>query len=211
MALLAPRFSLASAPAASTVTPDQALQWLKEGAARFVAGKSERPNLTPARISETAGGQQPFVTILSCSDSRVPVEYIFDRGIGDLFVIRVAGNVCDTDEIGTMEYGAGHLGTPLILVLGHTKCGAVTAVVNEDKVGGSIPKLVDNIVPAAQRAKAKGLTKDALLLEAIKENVKQGMNDLKAGSEELSHLIHAGKLNVAGALYHVENGSVEWL
>ncbi|MEO5331024.1 MAG: carbonic anhydrase [Magnetococcus sp. YQC-5] len=198
--------------AAPAIGPDQALQLLKEGNARFLAGKSERPNLTPQRIAETfAKGQHPFVTIISCSDSRVPVEHIFDRGIGDLFVVRVAGNVADTDEIGTTEYGAGHLITPLILVLGHTKCGAVTAVVKGDKVGGNIPKLVDNIIPAAERSKAKGLTGDALIQDAIRENVQQSIQDLLSNSEELYHLRHANKVKMVGAVYHIENGTVEWL
>ncbi|MEO5378907.1 MAG: carbonic anhydrase [Magnetococcus sp. DMHC-6] len=194
------------------ISPEQALQLLKEGNARFLAGKPERPNLTLERIEETfSKGQHPFVTIVSCSDSRVPVEHIFDRGIGDLFVIRVAGNVADTDEIGTAEYGAGHLVTPLILVLGHTKCGAVTAVVKGDKVEGSIPKLVDNIIPAAERSKAKGLTGDALVLDVIKENVQQSINDLLTNSKELFNLRKEGKVKMVGAIYHIENGKVEWL
>ncbi|MEO5341312.1 MAG: nuclear transport factor 2 family protein [Magnetococcus sp. MYC-9] len=198
--------------AAPAIRAEQALQLLKEGNARFQAGQSEVPNLTPQRIAETAShGQHPFATIISCSDSRVPVEHVFDRGIGDLFVIRVAGNVADTDEIGTAEYGAGHLHTPLIVVLGHTRCGAVTAVVKGDGVGGSIPKLVDNIVPAAQRAKDKGLSGDELVLDAIRENVRQSIGDLRAHSEELRHLEHEGKLQMVGAVYHLEDGSVEWL
>ncbi len=197
---------------APAISADQALQLLKDGNTRFLAGKSEHPNLTPQRIADTsANGQHPFVTIISCSDSRVPVEHLFDRGIGDLFVIRVAGNVADTDEIGTAEYGTGHLFTPLILVLGHTKCGAVTAVVKGDKVGGSIPKLVDNIIPAAQRSKDKGLTGDALIVDAIRENVYQSITDLLSHSEELSHLEHEGKVKVVGAVYHIEDGTVEWL
>ncbi|MBF8273024.1 MAG: carbonic anhydrase [Magnetococcales bacterium] len=209
--LLLPRLSMASEKAPG-VTPDDALTRLKEGNARFVAGALTHPNLTAARIAETfSGGQHPFATIISCSDSRVPVEHVFDQGIGDLFVIRVAGNVADVDEIGTAEYGAGHLGTSLVVVMGHTKCGAVTAVLKGDKVGGNIPALVDNIIPAVERAKGKGLTGDAILLEAIKENVRQSMTDLSGHSEELAHLIKEGKIKVVGALYHIENGQVEWL
>jgi carbonic anhydrase len=198
--------------APSSVTPEQALQWLKEGHARFLSGKTQAPHLTAQRIADTASqGQHPFATLISCSDSRVPVEHLFDQGIGDLFVIRVAGNVADTDEIGTAEYGAGHLATPLLVVVGHTRCGAVTAVVKGDEVGGSIPQLVDNIVPAAQRAKAKGLSGDALIVDAIRENVYQSLEDLRDNSEELSHLEYTGKLKMVGALYHVEDGSLEWL
>jgi carbonic anhydrase len=210
--LILPKLPWASGSEQPSMSPEAALQLLKEGHARFLAGKPERPNLTPQRIAETfSKGQHPFVSIISCSDSRVPVEHIFDRGIGDLFVIRVAGNVADTDEIGTTEYGAGHLMTPLVLVLGHTKCGAVTAVVKGDQVGGSIPQLVDNIIPAAQRSKAKGLTGDALILDAIRENVQQSMQDLLLRSHELSHLQESGKIKVVGAIYHVEDGSIEWM
>lgn len=211
VALLAMGRVAHASSAPSGVTPDQALQWLKEGNQRFVEKRSERPHLSMERITETMGGQHPFATILSCSDSRVPVEHLFDRGIGDLFVIRVAGNVADTDEIGTAEYGAGHLGTPVIVVLGHTRCGAVTAVVKGDKVGGSIPKLVDNIIPAVERAKAAKLEGEALILSAIKENVLQSMADMVKNSQELAHLVHEGKVKVAGALYHLEDGKVEWL
>ncbi|MBF0294483.1 MAG: carbonic anhydrase [Magnetococcales bacterium] len=211
-AMLAPGLARASGEFHPVMSPEQALQLLKEGNSRFLAGKAERPNLSPQRIEETgAKGQHPFVTILSCSDSRVPVEYLFDRGIGDLFVIRVAGNVAHTDEIATCEYGVEHLMTPLVVVLGHTKCGAVTAVVKGDKVGGHIPTLVESIGPAAQRSKAKGATGDALILDAIKENVQQSIQDLLAGSEELYNFRMNGKLKVVGALYHIENGKVEWL
>ncbi|MBF0421602.1 MAG: carbonic anhydrase [Magnetococcales bacterium] len=201
-----------AAHSAPAVSADQALQWLKEGNKRFLDGKAERPNLSPDRIADTfANGQHPFATIISCSDSRVPVEHVFDRGIGDLFVIRVAGNVVHTDETGTTEYGAGHLNTPLVVVMGHTKCGAVTAVVKGDKVGGSIPKLVDRIVPAAEKSKAKGLKGDELILDAIRENVRQAIQDLNSGSEELQHLSKEGKIKIIGAIYHVENGVVEWI
>ncbi|MBF0424367.1 MAG: carbonic anhydrase [Magnetococcales bacterium] len=205
----------APAPAAHAppagITPDEALNRLKAGNARFVGSKMEHPNLTAKRITETSTGQHPFATIISCSDSRVPAEEVFDRGIGDLFVIRVAGNVVHTDELGTAEYGSGHLGVSLIVVMGHTKCGAVTAVVKGDKVGGSIPKLVGSIVPVAERVKAKGLTGDALILETTKENVRQGITDLTASSDELLHLVKSGKVKIVGALYHVEDGQVEWL
>ncbi|MBF0308698.1 MAG: carbonic anhydrase [Magnetococcales bacterium] len=199
-------------PPVSAVTAEQALQRLKEGNARFVSGKSMHPNTSLARLQETVkDGQHPFVSVLSCADSRVPVELIFDQGVGDLFVIRVAGNVSDIDEIGTIEYGTGHLGTPLVLVLGHTKCGAVTAVVKGDKVGGQIPLLVDNIVPAANRIKSKGLAGEALIADAIKENVRQSMSDLVRRSTEVEHLIQAGRLRVVGAVYNLETGTVEWL
>ncbi|MBF0342147.1 MAG: carbonic anhydrase [Magnetococcales bacterium] len=213
--LMLPKFPFAADAkhaGAPTMSPEQALQLLKEGHARFLSGKPERPNLTPQRIAETfSNGQHPFVAVISCSDSRVPVEHIFDRGIGDMFVIRVAGNVAHTDEIATAEYGVGHLHIPLILVLGHTKCGAVTAVVKGEVVGGNIPTLVESIGPAADRAKAKGLKGDELIADAIRENVGESIQDLLAHSQELSHMRQEGKVKIVGAVYHIENGTMEWL
>jgi len=164
----------AASAAGPGVSADDALAMLKEGNDRFAAGKSGYPNTAANRRQETAsGGQHPFATVLSCSDSRVPVEYIFDRGIGDLFVIRVAGNVADTDEIATAEYGVDHLGTPVLMVLGHTRCGAVTAVATGAQVHGKLPQLVDNIVPAVRKAQTErpDLKGDALVNEAITNNI----------------------------------------
>jgi carbonic anhydrase len=209
----------AAAPAAGgahaavpSVTPDQALKNLKDGNARYISGKSQNLRRDAKRRAETvSGGQHPFAIILSCSDSREPVEILFDQGIGDLFVVRVAGNVADVDELGTMEYGAEHLGAPLIVVLGHTKCGAVTAVVKGDHVGGNIPQLVDNIIPAAKKVKDKGLTGDAAIPEAIKANVMQSIEDTFKNSDILRERVAAGKLKVIGGVYDLEKGTVEWL
>lgn len=220
MFVLSPLAALAADKAAAPVaaaapagpTPDQALAMLKEGNARYMSGKLTSPNVSQGRRDETVkGGQHPFASILGCSDSRAPIELVFDRGIGDLFVIRVAGNVSDTDEIGTVEYGAGHLGTPLIVVLGHKKCGAVTAVVKGDKVGGSIPQLVDNIIPAAKRAKDKKLEGDDLINRAITENVLQSIADMLTRSEEIRHLVASGKVKVVGAVYDLVDGHVDWM
>jgi len=196
---------------APAVSAEEALNRLKEGNARFVSGKTQHPHANKDRLIETyTKGQKPFVTMISCADSRVPVELIFDQGIGDIFTIRVAGNVVHTDETGSAEYAAGHLGTSLLVVLGHTKCGAVTAVVKGDKLGGSIPKMVDTIAPAVARSKAKGLTGDALVNDAIIENVKESINLLQK-SEEIAHLVHEGKLKIMGAMYNLENGRVDWM
>lgn len=207
---------LLSAPAlavesAASVTADDALRLLKEGNERYTSEKFEHPNQSAGRRQAVVKGQTPFVTVIGCSDSRAPVEEIFDRGIGDIFVVRVAGNVSDTDEVGTAEYGAGHLNTPLIVVLGHTRCGAVTAVATGAKVGGSIPKLVDNIIPAAKRSQAKGLKGDEMVADAITENVWQSITDLFTKSEEIRELVHEGKAQVIGAVYDLESGKVEWL
>jgi carbonic anhydrase len=202
----------ASDAVAPTVTPDQALKNLKDGNARYLAGKSQHPRQDARRRAETvSGGQHPFAIILSCADSREPVEILFDQGIGDLFVVRVAGNVADVDELGTMEYGADHLGAPLIVVLGHAKCGAVTAVVKGEHVSGNIPALVDNIIPAATKSKAKNLTGDALIADAVKANVMQSIEDTFINSDVLRERVAGGKLKILGAVYDLEKGTVEWM
>jgi len=195
-------------------SPDQALQNLRVGNARFYTGGNQAPNLSPERVRETAeSGQAPFATVLSCADSRVPVEHLFDAGVGDLFVVRVAGNVADTDEIGTIEYGVGHLGTPLLVVLGHTGCGAVTAVVEGADVHGSIPMLVDNIIPAAEwvkknRPELKGAE---LVNAAVEANVWQAIDDTLTRSEETRRLVEKGSLKIVGAVYDLATGKVRFM
>ncbi|MEI6712883.1 MAG: methyl-accepting chemotaxis protein [Verrucomicrobiota bacterium] len=198
--------SLLAAPSASDV-----LAALKEGNARFTEGTSTHPNQDAARRTTVAGGQTPMASILSCSDSRVPVEVLFDQGLGDLFVVRVAGNVAATDEIGSIEYGVGHLNTPLLIVMGHTSCGAVKAVLEGADVHGSIPKLVEPIIPAATKAKASKLSGAALVSTAVKFNVLTSIDDIFKNSEEVRHLVKAGKLSVVGAVYDLESGKVNWL
>lgn len=191
--------------------PNQVLAKLLKGNERFVDGFSVFPHHDQATRTKTATeGQKPIVSILGCSDSRVPLEEIFDMGIGDLFVIRVAGNIADPSEIGSIEYGVGHLGTPLIMVLGHTKCGAVTAVVNGDKIGGNILSLIDNILPAVQSAKTnfKNSSSDEILYQAIKANIWQSIEDILTRSSEIRKLVKEGKVKVVGAIYDIESGKV---
>lgn len=193
---------------------DQAFAWLQEGNARFANGAPKNPNTDPARLQATfTNGQRPFATILACSDSRVPVERLFDRGFGDLFVVRVAGNVCDNDEAGSIEYAVGHLETPLLVVLGHRECGAVNAVVTGAEVHGCIPQLVDNIEPAAKRAQSAhpNLTGKALVPDAIEENVWQSIEDLCAASPSTRERVKVGKLRIEGAIYDLESGAVRWI
>ena len=195
-------------------TPDEALNRLQQGNQRFVSGDPKHPNTDAARRHETfTGGQHPFVTLMTCSDSRVPVELIFDQGIGDVFVIRVAGNVSNTDEIGSIEYGVGHLHTPLLVVLGHTRCGAVTAVVEKAELHGNIPPLVERIKLAAAKARRKHpkLDGEDFLHQAIRENVWQSIEDALANSAETRELVKEGKLRVVGAIYDLDSGSVEWM
>lgn len=213
-ALLIAGQAFASGSATSSVTPAEAQQRLAEGNARFVAGENTFPHFDAARRQETShNGQHPFATVIACSDSRVPVEVLFDQGIGDVFVIRVAGNVSDTDEIGSIEYGVDHLGTPVMVVLGHTSCGAVTAVVTGAEVHGSIPALVDNIEPAAARAKAAHpeLEAEALVPFAVKENVWRSIADLLTHSPAVAERAADGRVLVVGAVYDLETGAVEWM
>lgn len=208
------RAGVADSEGAGSYAHATALTMLRDGNARFVGGKPNYPHQSAARRTELAEkGQKPFATVLSCSDSRVPVELLFDQGIGDLFVVRVAGNVADTDEIGTIEYGAEHLGAPLLVVLGHTKCGAVTAVTEGAKLPGSIPKLVDNIVKPAKQVKAVNPGKNAaeVLPQVIEANIWQSIEDLFAKSKIVHHLAKTGKLKVVGALYDLGTGEVSFL
>lgn len=194
--------------------PDAALALLKDGHARYLKAARSFPHQDAARRQKTAkDGQAPFATILGCSDSRAPLEHIFDAGLGDLFVVRIAGNVSDTDEIGSMEYGVEHLHTPLLVVLGHSGCGAVTAVVKGDTVEGSIPALVDNIVPAAELAKTrrKGAAQADIVNTAIELNVWQSIADLLKRSPMTVELVKEKKLKLIGAVYHLDSGEVAWL
>lgn len=204
----------ASTGAGSELTSDEALSKLKEGNRRFVTGSPEYPHSSIERRNELVGGQHPFVTIIGCSDSRVPVEWVFDAGLGDLFVIRVAGNVSDTDEIASIEYGAEHLNTPLIVVLGHRYCGAVTAVVGQGELEGNLLGLLDNIFPAAEKAKlimGKSASQAELVEQTVRENVYQSIDDLLSHSPGVAHLVETGEALVVGAVYDLESGEVEWL
>jgi carbonic anhydrase len=194
-------------------TAGEALQQLRDGHARFLAGRSSHARCDTGWLARTARGQHPFVTVLACSDSRVPVERIFDKGVGDLFVVRVAGNVADIDEIASMEYAAVHLHTPLLLVLGHTSCGAVTAVAENAQLGGCIPELVDNVAPAVARARAwnAALAGPALISAAIRTNVQQSIQDVQLRSAVIRELVTSGKLMIVGGVYDLSTGMIEWL
>lgn len=195
------------------IGPDEALQRLMAGNARFVAETPAKQNLSAKRLATSQHGQAPYAIILSCADSRAPVELIFDEGVGDLFVIRVAGNVAATDEVGTAEYGADHLNVPLLVVMGHTQCGAVTAVVQGAEVHGSIPMLVAPIVPAVTAVEKSNPKHDraALVPKVIEANVWQAIDDTMRQSPIIRARVAAGKLKVVGAIYHIDDGKVEWL
>lgn len=208
-------------PAAEKPSPDEVIQMLKDGNQRFVAGESKHPHTDAARLKMAGSenqGDYAYATVLACSDSRVPVERIFDAGIMDIFVIRVAGNVVDVDEAGSIEYGLAHVNTPVLVVLGHTQCGAVTAVTHavhghDMELERNIPPLVENIQPAVKRASDMhpDVEGDAIIPHAIVENVWQGVEDLFMDSPASRELHKSGKVKVVGAIYDVGTGEIEWL
>jgi carbonic anhydrase len=198
----------------ATVTADEAIRLLTAGNDRFVAGKPQRPNSDLDRARSTAkNGQAPFAAVLACADSRVPVETIFDRGIGDLFVVRVAGNVADPGTLGSIEYAAEHLGTPVIVVLGHTQCGAVNAAMDGTELYGNLPSLIDSIRPAVRTARGQHpeATSEQLLAASIAQNVRQQIDDAVIKSPQLRHMVLRGTVKIVGAVYRIETGRVEWL
>ena len=202
-------------------TPAEILENLKAGNERFVAGTSSRKNADAARIALAGKESQEkyaYATVLACSDSRVPVELIFDAGIMDVFVVRVAGNVADTDEVGSIEYGLAHVHTPVLVVLGHTQCGAVTEVTHAVQGVGhplerNIPPLVDNIIPAVKRAMElhPDAHEDEVVPFAIEENVWQSIEDLFMRSPAVRSLVAEGTIQVVGAIYDIGTGKVSWL
>ena len=217
MAVAAVTISMATAAMAFSggagIGADEALGRLKAGNTRYIGGAAVGPHQDAARRHETAtGGQHPIATVLSCADSRVPVEVVFDQGVGDVFVVRVAGNVANTDEIGTIEYGAEHLGVPLVVVLAHTKCGAVTAVVKNEHVTENIGKLVAPIVPAVAGVKNRfaSADMDELISRSIEANMWQAIADMYAKSPLLKKMAADGKIKVVGALYDIDSGDVHW-
>lgn len=196
---------------APVTTPDQALQRLIEGNQRYVANKTITLNESASRRAEVAQGQHPFATIFSCVDSRVPPELVFDRGLGDLFVIRTAGQVTDKAVLGSLEFAVAELHIPVMMVLGHEKCGAVKATVEAVEKNAhaeaDIEWLVERIRPAVE--KSKGEAGDAIE-NAVKANVALTVERLKA-SPILSEAVAAGKLKIVGARYDLDTGSVEMI
>ena len=190
------------------INAEQALKLLLEGNQRFVAGKLEHPNQTPAQRAEVAKGQHPFAAVLACSDSRTPPEIIFDRGLGDIFTVRVAGNVADEVVIESVGYSVKHLGARLVMVLGHSRCGAVTAAVEADeKDREEIREIARELEPAVRAS--RGMPGDPVE-NAVRENVKLVMNKL-AASQALSAMVKSGELKVVGGIYDLDTGTIEML
>lgn len=192
------------AVAKEDMTPDQALQELMKGNQRFVSEKRTNPHQDRARLAEIAKTQKPFAAILSCADSRVPSEIIFDQGFGDLFICRVAGNVVTPEEMGSLEFGTLVLGAKVLMVIGHERCGAVDATIKGAQVPGQIASLLDAIKPAI---KDSGSQTGDRLENAVKANVLYQIGKLKK-SPVISQLIQEGKLKVVGGYYDLDTGAI---
>ena len=196
-----------AAVSAPTMSADEALKLLLDGNQRFVAGKLEHPNQTPERRAEVAKGQHPFASVLACSDSRTPPEILFDRGLGDIFTVRVAGNVADKVVIESLDYSVKHLGVRVVMVLGHRRCGAVIAAVAGHEDEGDVGPMLSELRPAVEAS--KGMAGDPVE-NAVRENVKLVMKNL-ATSEELSAMVKSGELKVVGGIYDLDTGTIEML
>jgi carbonic anhydrase len=196
----------------SGVSADAALTLLKEGNARFTAEKEQHPNEKLDRVRSTAEhGQHPFATILACSDSRVPLEVIFDQGIGDIFAIKTAGNTSGRPQLGSIEYGVAHTGTRLVVVLGHTKCGAITAACTDGGHEGSIEFLVKAIAPAVKKTETKtGKSGKDIIPDCCKENVFHQIESIFRNSEIVRTAVAKGDTKVIAALYDIDTGKVEF-
>lgn len=196
----------------------EALERLKLGNCRFVASLRDEQTLTrPVRRNELVANQQPFAIILGCSDSRVPAEIVFDQGVGDLFVIRVAGNVVAPSQVGSVEFAAERFGTQLVVVLGHSMCGAIEATLEElgrpsDRQSPNLRSIVDRVRPAVEPLLETELAKspDALLNQAIRANIRASASHLRHGSRILEQFIQRGRVSVVGAEYSVETGEVDF-
>lgn len=193
------------------ISASEALQRLRDGNRRFAEGSPRNvESVGQARRAELVDGQTPFAVIVACSDSRVPVELLFDQGLGDLFVIRVAGNIVAPSQIGSVEFAAAKLGTRLVVVLGHSNCGAIEATLEElaqkqETRSPNLRSIVERIIPSLVGME------NPTLQQAVVANVHNSVSRLRHGSQILEELIEAGDLTVVGAEYSIESGKVEFL
>lgn len=188
----------------------EAKKLLAEGNERFVSGEPAEKDLGTARREELTEGQKPFAVVVCCADSRVPPEHVFDQGLGDIFVVRVAGNVADPVAIGSVEYAVEHLEVPLVVVLGHEKCGAVSATVEGGEAPGSIGSIVEKISPSVEKARGGGTEGEELIEKAVEFNVEQTIRDLKS-SPIITERRSKEELSILGATYELGSGEVKWL
>ena len=189
----------------SAVSGDAAQQTLIDGNKRYVEARMSHPNQTAQRRTEVAKGQHPFAAIVSCSDSRVPPEILFDQGLGDLFIVRLAGNIVDDAALASLEYAVEHLGVKYIMVLGHERCGAVEAAIKGGEAPGHIGTLVKAIQPAVDKARNQP---GDLLDNAVRANVTMVVRQLKSSTPILEESVKKGDLTVVGAYYDLDDGVV---
>jgi carbonic anhydrase len=193
----------------AAMTPTSALEKLKKGNARFVEGNMKSRNWL-AKASATAGGQYPFATILACMDSRAPIEIIFDQGIGDVFGIRIAGNIVNDDVLGSMEYATKVVGSKLLVVLGHTSCGAVKGSIDDAKLG-NLTGLLAKIRPAVSASGPGSAKDDAYVNKVAQANVSQAMKEIREKSPTIKAQLDDGTVSLVGAMYDVSTGKVTFL
>jgi carbonic anhydrase len=198
----------ASASEVAEITADRALQKLMEGNKRYIDFKRTYPDQDQVRLKVVAQAQHPFAVILGCADSRVPPELLFDQGLGDLFVIRVAGNILDDGTLASIEFATAELGVPLVMVLGHERCGAVAATLNGGEIPGHISRLVEAIKPALAEVQGQRGEK---LDNAVRANIRMVVRQIKSNHAILAELVQQGKLKVVGGRYDLDNGALEMI
>lgn len=195
------------------LTPNDALTILMDGNTRFVNGISKNKNFL-SKVEETGTQQRPFAAILSCMDSRAPVEILFDQGIGDVFSVRIAGNVVSENVLGSLEYAVGVSGSKLIMVMGHTNCGAVKGACDHVEFG-NLTGLLNKIQPAVSAGNAgdgeKNSKNDAFVEDVTRLNIQNSINSILQQSEVIKKLTEEGKISLVGAVYNVSKGTVEML
>ncbi len=201
-------FSITVSTFQAQVTAESSLQLLKDGNKRFIEGKSIRPHQNLERVKEVSLGQKPYAIIVGCSDSRVPSEIIFDQGLGDLFIVRTAGQVSSFASWGSIEFANAVLGAKLIVVMGHTKCGAVAAACKVPDVPGHIVTLINAIKPAAELARTH---KGDEVENAVKVNVAMQVQQLQSLEPVLTKAVASGDTKIVGAVYDLASGKVEFL
>ena len=192
----------------AAMTPSSALERLKEGNARFVSNAMKRRDWS-AKVVATASGQFPYAAILACMDSRAPIEVVFDQGLGDVFGVRVAWNVVNQDELGSLEY-AVKVGTKLIVVLGHTSCGAVKGAIDGVKLG-NLTSLLAKLHPAVAAANCRSSTDDACVTKVAEMNVRQSMQEIRERSPYLKKYLDQVRVGLVGGIYDVATGKVTFL
>jgi carbonic anhydrase len=204
----APKPKVQTQQSQAAITPGAALEKLRAGNIRFVANATRERDWS-AKVVATSAGQFPFAAVLSCMDSRAPIEIVFDQGIGDIFGVRIAGNIVNDDELGSLEY-AVKVGSKLILVLGHTRCGAVKGALDGVQLG-NLTALLDRIHPAVEAAGCKNAKEEACVDKVAELNVRQSMKEIRAGSAYLAERIDEGRIQLRGAMYDVSTGRVTFL